>query len=291
MAKSLDIIENILQLLQTHEKALERIFETKITDRTIFDNRTRELEPSQIIHYIILESNCLTMANNQQSGIFKCHVSFDGEYDSNFESFIKQFEMFLLSKSIDKTKNSQLAYATLSLSLTDSAKIFFESIPETELSNEITVPTSGGIAQYTIRKFDYQKLVDKLRTRFIDTRSQGDKMITFLKVKQQRNENIGSYLKRFIKCSADISLSTDSEAAESQKMVLFVNGLLPKLKLELQKNICFYKNFQELEAQARRLESIFGSNASGMSDANTDDEILVINSEKRSHKKYKKKYV
>jgi hypothetical protein len=56
-----------------------------------------------------------------------------------------------------------------------------------------------------------------------------------------------------------VILSRDQIEAENQMISLFINALSKKLKLEMLKNVNFYKTMQQAESQAILLEQIYGT--------------------------------
>ena len=132
IVKTLELINKKIQYIDIHENALQQLFETQISDKKQLDSRTQALE-QKINKNHIEDINTLSdnlsiieakMATNTypSNNVFKSIVSFDGAHDSNFEKFLRTFEMFLSTKGIDKEKNPNLAFAQLSLCLTDKQK-------------------------------------------------------------------------------------------------------------------------------------------------------------------------
>ena len=203
--------------------------------------------------YLFLSGLSATMA----SGTYKAIIAFDGSYESNFESFINRFEQYLIARQIDKVKNPQMAFAHLSLSLTDNAKIYFESIPDKELTTSSKVKVNGN--EVEVSYHDYDKLVGKLRMRFKNRQTQGDLLTKLMRLRQNKGESVTAFSKRFYNRASGVILSRDQIEAENQMISLFINALNKKLKLEMLKNVNFYKTMQQAESQAILLEQIYGT--------------------------------
>ena len=175
-------------------------------------------------------------------------ITFNGSFDADIISFIRNFELYLASRRIDVKKDVERAYGELALCLVENAKIYFDQLKPEDLQDK-----TGDKATWS-----YAKLKNSLLNNFKTLKTPGDRLTSLLKMKQNKGESIDSYIKRFNKALVNTKLADSIEDAEQQKMSIFTNGLSRSLRMELQKNLNHHTSLLSVMGQARRLESLEG---------------------------------
>ena len=175
-------------------------------------------------------------------------ITFDGSFDADIISFIRNFELCLASREIDVKKDTERACCELALCLVGNAKIYFNQLKLEDLQDK-----TGETATWS-----YQKLKNLLLNNFKTLKTPGDRLTSLLKMKQSKSESIDSYIKRFNKALVNTKLADSIEDAEQQKMSIFTNGLSTSLRMELQMNLHHHSSLLSVMGQARRLESLMG---------------------------------
>ena len=252
--KHTQFLELKLQTVSKLEEYIQAIFSEQNDNTNLASNNFKKLQ--ETINHI--EDNIGVMATNSAMyttpGFYKCQYSYDGSIDNDVNVFLKNFELYLLSRSIDKTKSEDTAFAQLVLCLTDSAKNYIESLDESEYKSLKTGEQLGGA-----EKLDYEKLKNLLRKRFESVKSEGDHMTSLLQIKQAISEPISLFVKRFMNLSSKVKLNNEEKVQNSQLISIFINALTPKLRFELMKTVDSLDSLQACEKMAKRLEPLMTS--------------------------------
>ena len=124
-----------------------------------------------------------------------------------------------------------------------------------------------------------------MEARFQDTRSTGDKITKLLRLRQNKGESVQNYIKRFLSACAETVLGgTSEQEKENQKISIFIQSLVPKLKNELSKNIQFFTSFAQVENQVIRLQEIYGTNGSFIENQDHEEIMIMKNSPNNKNK-------
>ena len=111
-------------------------------------------------------------------------ITFDGSFDADIISFIRDFELCLASREIDVKKDTERACCELALCLVENAKIYFNQLKLEDLQDK-----TGDKATWS-----YAKLKKLLLNNFKTLKTPGDRLTNLLKMKQQKSESIDSYI-------------------------------------------------------------------------------------------------
>ena len=254
LIKKAQSLELKLKAVDNLERYLQAIFAEQNSNLGLVGNNFKALEES-IEHLEGKSNNLEMMANNTTPGYYKCQYTFDGAIDSDINLFLKNFELYLLSRGIVKEDKEDTAFAQLVLCLTDSAKNYIDSLDQDEYKSLLPNQAAGG----NLKKLDYEMLKALLVKRFECSKSDGDRMTSLLQIKQLTGEPVTSFVKRFINLSSKVKLNAEEKVQNSQLISIFVNALTPKLRFELSKSIDTLDSLQACEKMAKRLEPLLSS--------------------------------